>query len=170
MDTDLVAWAEGIMAQVAAEGLGADVLIKDWMFAMQVMKTYHTELASREVAAKKAVRQFLQKQARKKQSADCKAKKRAEDKDPSARREMARRRGHVAEENKALEIEDASSEEHKKILKMQRRIAEKNKAKKNKKKKDLAEQNKEKNKAKKNKMTIHHHHHHHHQNKKKKDR
>ena len=138
MDTDLVAWAEGIMAQVAAEGLGADVLIKDWMFAMQVMKTYHTELASREVAAKKAVRQFLQKQARKKQSADCKAKKRAEDK-------------IVAEENKALEIEDASSEEHKKILKMQRRIAEKNKAKKNKKKKDLAEQNKEKNKAKKNK-------------------
>ena len=138
MDTDLVAWAEGIMAQVAAEGLDADVLIKDWMFAMQVMKTYHTELASREVAAKKAVRQFLQKQARKKQSADCKAKKRAEDK-------------IVAEENKALEIEDASSEEHKKILKMQRRIAEKNKAKKNKKKKDLAEQNKEKNKAKKNK-------------------
>ena len=130
MDTDLVAWAEGIMAQIAAEGLGADVLIKDWMFAMQVMKTYHTELASREVAAKKAVRQFLQKQARKKQSADCKAKKRAEDKDPSARREMARRRGHVAEENKAL------AEEHKKIKKEQARLlAEKNKAKKNKNKK-----------------------------------
>ena len=152
MDTDLVAWAEGIMAQIAAEGLGADVLIKDWMFAMQVMKTYHTELASREVAAKKAVRQFLQKQARKKQSADCKAKKRAEDKDPSAWcRVLARLRGHVAEEKKALELADASSEEHKKIKKDQRLLAEKNKAKKNKKKKDLAEQNKEKNKAKKNK-------------------